>query len=181
MAAKSTIAKRYARAYADALKGASMSHLEEFEIFVASISKDTKLASFLKSPAFKVDEKWGVVLEILSKSGASKDLSQFIRVLLESGRIFLIDEVWTEFKRVMLERSGEVEAIVETAYALTDTELKLVKANLEKSIAKKLRLSVELKPELVAGLKIRVDGKTLDGTLAAHLNRLQKQLVQAEA
>lgn len=183
MAAKSTIAKRYARAFASAFtdNALALKQLEEFEVLVATFTSDSNLNVFLKSPAFKEEEKWGVVSDILTKTNASKDLAQFMKVLVETGRILLIEEILSEFKKVMLDRLGEAEALVESACSLTDSELSLVKANLEKTIGKKLRVKVEVKPELVAGLRVRVDGKTLDGTLSSHLERLQTQLVRAEA
>lgn len=183
MAAKSSIAKRYARAFAE-VSGqgqASQKNLESLELLVLAFEKDPKLSAFLKSPAFKGEEKWSVVADVLKKHESSRELTQFVKVLLDSNRITYVEEVVSEFKKIMLEKSGEAEAIIESAYALTESELSLVKANLEKGIGKKLRIKVEVEPSLVAGLRVRVDGKTLDGTLSSYMNRLQNQLLRAEA
>jgi len=183
MAAKSTIAKRYARAFAETFTDTAkaVAAQAEFEGLVLNISTDKKLSEFMTSPAFDRTEKWGVFSGLLEKAGATKSLTDFLRVLLEADRLAIIEEVLVEFNKVLMDRLGEAEAHVETAYALTESELATIKSNLEKTTGKKLRVSVELKPELVAGLRVNVDGKTFDGTLATHLNRLQRQLSQAQA
>jgi F-type H+-transporting ATPase subunit delta len=183
MAAKATIAKRYARAFAEVFSDLNKANTAqgELESLLRTFNADKKLSQFLKSPAFERSEKWGVLSEVLAKAGATKETSQFLRVLLDSDRALLLDEVVSEFKKVIMEKLGEAEARIETAYALTETEVATIQANLEKTIGKKLRVNVEVKPELVAGLRVNVDGKTFDGTLATHMNRLQRQLSQADA
>jgi F-type H+-transporting ATPase subunit delta len=183
MAAKSTIAKRYARAFVDTFSNVADAsrQVDGLSALVRLTLQDKNLAAFLESPSFDRDEKWGVLEEILTKTSASKELTQFLRVLLDGGRILLLEEVFTEFKKVLMAKTGQAEALVESAYALTDSELNLVQTNLEKTLGKKLQIKLEVKPELVAGLKIHVDGKTLDGTFASHIEKLKKQLLQAEA
>jgi len=117
----------------------------------------------------------------LNKAGATKDTAQFLRVLLDADRVLILEEVLAEFKKVLMDAMGEAEARVESAYALTESEVALIQANLEKTVGKKLRISVETKPELIAGLRVTADGKTFDGTLSTHLTRLHRQLSQAEA
>jgi F-type H+-transporting ATPase subunit delta len=158
-----------------------LKQLEELEAIAASVASSKNLKLLLKSPSFSLQEKWQVLEEILKQTNASKEIGQVLKVLVDSGRILLIEEVVSEFKKVMMDRAGEAEATIESAYALTESELTLVKANLEKTIGKKLRIKTEVDSKIVAGLKIHVDGKTLDGTLATHLNKLQKQLIRAEA
>ncbi|MEO5668120.1 MAG: ATP synthase F1 subunit delta [Bdellovibrionota bacterium] len=183
MAAKSTIGKRYARAFAEIVSDTTRASAAqaELESLVHTLSDDVKLSAFLKSPVFSREEKWSVLSELLAKSGTSKETTQFLKTILEADRVLLLEDILAEFKKVLMNKLGEAEAHIESAYALTETELSTIQANLEKTIGKKLRISVETNPALVAGLRVNVDGKTFDATLATHLTRLQRQLSRAEA
>ena len=183
MAAKSTIAKRYARAFASMFSEPAKASLAqaELEALFRNFSAAKKFSEFLKSPAFDRAEKWSVLQEFLSKAQVSVETTKFLKVLLESDRAGLLEDVVFEFKKVIMEQLGEAEAHIESAYALTESEVATIQINLEKTVGKKLRLIVETNPELIAGLRVNVDGKTFDGTLASHLHRMQRQLSQADA
>jgi F-type H+-transporting ATPase subunit delta len=183
MAAKSTIAKRYARAFAAMFTDPNKASLAqtELESLLRNFAAEKKFSEFLKSPAFDRAEKWSVLQDFLSKAQVSAETTKFLKVLLESDRAGLLEDVVIEFKKVIMEQLGEAEALVESAYALTESEVTTIQGNLEKTVGKKLRVIVETKPELIAGLRVNVDGKTFDGTLASHLHRMQRQLSQADA
>jgi len=183
MAAKTMIAKRYAKAFAETFEDLSKAEVQtaELEQLCTLMKHNTQLEGLMKSPAFSSEEKWNVLNDVLAQTDASTELKDFLRVLVDADRFAALDELSVEFKQIVFQKLGYAEALVESAYALTDNELETLKASLELTTGKKLKIKKEIKAEMVAGLKVTVDGKTFDGSLGAQLGKLERTLLQAEA
>ncbi len=183
MAAKTMVAKRYAKAFAETFEDLSKAEVQtvELEQFCQLLTANEGLAGLLKSPAFEASEKWTVLEEVLTKANSSSELKDFLRVLVDADRLAALYEVSVEFKQIVYAKLGYAEAIIESAYALTESELLTIKKSLEITTGKKLKVLTEINSAMIAGLKVTVDGKTFDGSLGSHLGRLQKTLLQAEA
>jgi F-type H+-transporting ATPase subunit delta len=183
MAGKSIIAKRYSRGFLESCQniGQAQKGLESLEIISQAMSGSEELKDLLSSPGFTAEEKWGVIDELLKRAGGDAELVKFAKILVETKRIDLVPEITEQLKSEVLKKLGEEEAIIETAYALDAEELAKVIKGLEASTGKKLRAVVRVRPELVAGLRVQIGGRTLDASLAASLDKMKKQLIQAEA
>jgi F-type H+-transporting ATPase subunit delta len=183
MASKNVIARRYAKALSASIEDAGLSEkiVSELETFVSMLRDEGELVDFLYSPSFLTQEKWNVVEDLLAKAGSENRTKEFLRTLVLANRIEVVGEVAQSFKELVYERVGKAEVLIESAYALTDSELAQVQANLEKTTGKKLVIKTDIKPDLVAGLKVTVEGQTIDGTLGSHLEKMQRTLLQAEA
>lgn len=183
MATKTMIARRYAKAFSETFEDLSKAEVQaaELEQFSVLVSENNELSNFLTSPGFDVSEKWNVVSDCLVKAGASEELKGFIRVLVEAGRVAALEEVSVEFKQSVYEKLGYADATIDTAFALTDNELSSITETLEKAVGKKLKITTNIQPEMIAGLKVSVDGKTFDGSFGAHVEKMQRTLLQAEA
>lgn len=184
MASKGIIAKRYAKALVQSLSGdaaASEKVLGDLETLGAAYETNNELNSFLESPVFSSQEKWTVIEELLNKGEADKQTVAFLKTVALADRSPLLPELVSSVKELLREAQGAAEAVIETAYALSDDQVSTVQKSLEKSLNKKLYVRTEVKESLVAGIRVTVDGKTYDGTLGAHLNKLERTLLQAEA
>lgn len=183
MAPKNVVARRYAKALSASIEDAALSEkvVAELDTFVNTLKAEDQLSEFLFSPSFNSTEKWGVVEDLLAKAGSETRTKEFLRTLVLANRIEVVREAAQSYKELVYEKVGKAEVVIESAYALTESELASVQANLEKSTGKKLIIKTEIKPELVAGLKVTVEGKTIDGTLGSHLEKMQRTLLQADA
>jgi F-type H+-transporting ATPase subunit delta len=183
MAGSSIIAKRYSRGFLESCKSITQAQkgLEVLETLTHALKTSTELSDLLASPGFDNAEKLSVVEDLFSRAGADAELVKFAKLLIETQRITLIPEITEQLKGEVLKKLGEEEAIIETAYALDADELAKIVKGLEASSGKKLRAVVRVVPELVAGLRVQIGGRTLDASLSASLDKMKKQLIQAEA
>lgn len=184
MASKGIIAKRYAKALVQNLSGdhaASEKVLSDLETLGAVYKSSKELYSFLESPVFSSQEKWTVVEELLNKGQADQQTAAFLKAVVLADRAPLFPEILMSVKELLMDAQGAAEAVLETAYPLDEAQVTSVKKSLEKSLNKKLYVRTEVKESLVAGIRVTVDGKTYDGTLGSHLNKLERTLLQAEA
>ena len=63
-----------------------------------------------------------------------------------------------------------------SAVALSEEQKESLIAKLEKLCRKKIILSEKIDPEVLGGLKVEVDGKTLDGTVSGRLKEIRKNV-----
>ena len=63
-----------------------------------------------------------------------------------------------------------------SAVALSEEQKAALITKLEKLCQKKIILSEKIDPEVLGGLKVEVDGKTLDGTVSGRLKEIRKNV-----
>lgn len=142
---------------------------------VSLVESSKMLSVALQTPATSSKEKAALVEVLVKKLNAPAILRRFLLLLVRKGRLVLLSEITQALDSVRLEAGGGVMGVLTSAEALSasDTE------SLAKAFAKKLGKSVEfvslVNPELLAGLKVTVQGVTYDGTLRAQLERLRDQ------
>jgi F-type H+-transporting ATPase subunit delta len=174
------------RRYAKALFEASQS-LEEIESNFAALknlamswqtSKD--LQSFSLSPSFSVEQKKQVYSTLLQSMNTSKVALSFVNRVVEAGRIGLVEDIFLEFKKLSNEKRGFVDVVIETAKPLSPQQVKDICSGIEKVSGKKANAETKLNSKLLAGTKVHFSGKTLDGSLRARLDNLEKHLLSEE-
>ena len=97
----------------------------------------------------------------------------YIRLLLEPSipkkeRLSLLDQAFSEDLQPYLLNFLKVLLSEEQKAALI--------TKLEKLCQKKIILSEKIDPEVLGGLKVEVDGKTLDGTVSGRLKEIRKNV-----
>ncbi len=81
-----------------------------------------------------------------------------------------------EFTRRYYADNNIAEASVTSAVPLTDRQMELLTAKLEKMSGKKVKLVQKTDTSVLAGLCVELDGKQLDGTVQSRLDGLSKKL-----
>lgn len=81
-----------------------------------------------------------------------------------------------QIRRVMAERVPH--AFVSTPVALTQEQSKTVADTLSSLIDRRVELQVDIKPELVAGIQVRLADRLIDNSVRQHLNRIRNRVRQ---
>ena len=66
--------------------------------------------------------------------------------------------------------------LVTSAVALTKEQEQALTAKLEQVSGKKVSLSVKVDPSVVAGLRVEMEGKQLDGTVAGRIADISRKI-----
>ena len=178
MAESSVIAHPYAQALFNIAKQQKSEKLwleTLSELQQITINQD--FASILNNP--KVDD-----LEIMSiiktalKKNASQEVMNFIQVLVENKRILVLDEIYQIFRELVLEDQQRGDAIIESAYAMSQAEKQDFEQLLSKKFGKLITASVVVNPDLLAGVKVTINDKVIDGSVKGRLNDLATQLTK---
>lgn len=169
------IARRYATALADTVGSDYKNVQNELKIFETMMNGE--LSAMFANPAISHVDKVKVLDTLLKKAKPNKLTGNFLRVLLENGRIVNLAEINKSFVQVLEERSGVVSAQITSARELTAKEQKDLAANIEKMLGKKVTLSYKINKEIIGGIVTRIGSTVYDNSVKTQLDNLKKQLV----
>ena len=137
------------------------------------------LRDLLSAPKVPVEDKERILQKILG--GASPVLVQGLRVMARHGRLDCVRDVRIAFRKLLNELRGRVEVVVRVAAAVSDAELQQIAAKLRSMLKKEVVLKVEVRPEILGGIIVKVGDTLYDGSVVAKLDQMRsKALVTTE-
>ena len=173
------VAKRYAKALFKVC-GSDDGVLDEAQKVLDSLSQlftDASIGKVLTSPSMPKDLKLQILEHVAGKVGSHKDITNFLKVSVDAGRIEIFAQLNGVFRDLLNDRRGVVDATVSSVVALSQEELQSTKENLEKLTGKKVRLKAHLDPELLGGILVRIGHKVIDLSLKSRLNRVARSAI----
>ena len=178
----SRVVDTYARALYEAaveqdVNTQGMQDLEDNLIRLSSaVQQSTDLKGVLRSPSITSDEKNAVLSKLIVENSSSKLAIQFLALLNQKGRLEAIGFLGDAFMGIRREAEGGVLGLAESAEPLKQTDLDELSASFEKKLGKKIHFKTKIDPNLLAGVKVTVNGVTYDGTVRVQLNQLRDQM-----
>jgi F-type H+-transporting ATPase subunit delta len=172
------VAKKYAHAlFAEAQAKnelrAAQQGLDEF-IRVARLRASLK--QILSHPFISVDEKKRMIGSALGEY-ATPLLERFLYLLVSKRRLDLLFLIALEFQDEA-DRFLNVQSLrVKTAFALSEPQKVELQQKLETWLKSKVRMDVQVDPQLIGGLIIQTRDYVIDQSLKGQLKKLQQQLV----
>ncbi len=170
------IAKRYVEAFlAFCRPGIGKEKaVEELRAFKMLMHTAPALRELLFSMEITFPEKRTLVERILH-AYFSEEFRHFLILLIEKERIRLIEEM-CDYARHTYAHGGAQEALLSSSYPLDLALLEEIKGTLERVLRKKLSFYLQLEPQLLGGLTIRIGNTLLDGSVRRRLEDLREKL-----
>lgn len=176
MAELRTLARPYAEAVFRIADGSGK--LGDWSVILsdlASVSADPMIAAAIDDPNISSPKVAGLFIQVLA-GRLTAEAENFVRVLAENNRLKLLPEIATQFDVLKNDREGVVDAQVTSAFPMTDAQLAELAAQLEKKTGKRVKAQVSVDPELIAGVRIEIGDKVIDGSARAQLTALEAAL-----
>lgn len=172
------VARRYSVALADAVSGKDPETVKsELAAWKELIAENSDLNSVFGNPSIQQTQKENILNELISRMNPSNQTSNFLRVLLQNGRLMDIGRISERFEAELSERSGNISAKVTTARPLSDTQANDLKANLEKLTGKTVKLDLNIDNEMLGGVVAQVGSTIYDNSVRTQLENLRKQII----
>jgi len=172
---------KYAKTYAGALYDlAQEEHIEE-EVLKDLSSVCDMLRSMpeylklLSTPAISKAER-KTLLEEAWMGNISQYSLNFLRLLCDGNSISEIFNCQEEFESRFNADRNIINVTVISAVKLSDKQREELLAAVEKKTGKKINLEEKIDESIIAGLKLQVEGKQYDGTVAYHLDSIAHML-----
>ncbi|WP_295477279.1 F0F1 ATP synthase subunit delta [uncultured Sutterella sp.] len=181
MAELSTIARPYAEGLMEALQERKASAQEMTRVLdavaqLAQMSRDPQVGQLAGDPGLSDDQLFGVLGGMLG-ADQPEEVKNLLRVVIQNGRIDALPEIARQFRILKNKSEGVADAYIETAFPLTDDELKeLLEALAKKFPGVKLHPVVSVEKELIGGVRVHVGDKLLDASIRARLSQMKTAL-----
>ncbi|MFN2502193.1 MAG: ATP synthase F1 subunit delta [Pyrinomonadaceae bacterium] len=174
-----TIARRYAAALADVVleTGETETIKTELESWGELIDRNADLKSVFSNPAITHANKVTVLEELIAKAKPSAATANFLRVLLQNGRLGDLGVINERFETVLAERGGTVKAEIISARELPSDERTKFEKSLAKLTGKKVTINYAIDSEIIGGVVARIGSTVYDSSVRTKLENLREQLV----
>lgn len=181
MTGHSGAARRYAHALLDVARESADPQAvgEELAAAAGVLSSERSLRALLANPAVPAKAKHGVVEALSKKAGWSDLMRRLLTLVVERGRSEALPEIARAYTRLWNAERGVVEAEVRAAVELTAAQKRNLAAAIEKATGQKADVRLELDPELLGGLVLRMGGRTYDGSVRSRLAGLRRRMAGA--
>ena len=176
MAELATIARPYAEALFQAASVADQGAWVEQVNALSQVVSDPQLRQFADNPRVARDQVFDVITGA-AKVALAPVVANFLHTVLESGRLAALPLMAEQFQALVHARQGVSEAVIYSAFELTEAQLAEIKGPLEKRFGRRLQASVQLDRELIGGVRVVVGDEVLDTSVKARLDRMKTALL----
>jgi F-type H+-transporting ATPase subunit delta len=180
MAELSTIARPYAEALfaAAASDKSAAGVLDQWLPVVsemASVAHHPEVAQLVSDPNLGGEQVLALVRGLI-KSKLPIAAENFLKLVVDNGRLAVLPEVARQFRALKNEAEGQADCLIESALPLADEQIKDLLWSLARKFGLKLLPEVKVDPELIGGVRVSVGDHVLDYTVKTRLAQMQAAL-----
>lgn len=174
-----SVTSRYARAFAEVVVDRRMNaekSVEELDSIAGLIESNTDLRNVLQNPAVPRAQKLKLLDAIVGRMGASKELRNFVAVLVDHHRARHMDEIAKQFKRELNQKLGIAESEVSSARELSKEERQALEKELQAITGKTVQATYSKDETLLGGVVVRIGSTIYDGSVRGQLHKIREQI-----
>ena len=176
MSELSTIARPYAEAlFATAgPKGAVETWLPLLELLAQTVG-DPQIADLVIDPRL-TNEQTFELIRAVTRTALPNELETFLKLVIENDRLSALPEVASQFRQLKNDADGTADCLIESAFALSDSQLADLTRRLASKFPRRLKPEVRVEPQLIGGVRVTVGDRVLDSSVRAQLDAMRVQL-----
>ncbi len=187
MADNNTIARPYARAAFEL--ASEKGDLDKWSAALTAareVLADGQAVKFLAHPTLTDEQKLSFLTELFKAAGPktsilagdSKQGNNFLKLLLEYGRVSVLPEIAQHFETLKAIVENTVDVTISSAAPLSAAQQKEISQALEKRLGRDINLETEIDKNLIGGAVIKAGDVVIDGSLRARLDSLSNALIK---
>ena len=175
------IAKRYARAVFDLAREQSIVSevVREMAAFAEAYETSRDFREVDHLPTLRDAERRAVVEALGSRIGASQLSIRTVSMLAERQRLAILPDLVRVLEAMGDEHLGILRGSVTSAVRLDEDYRSALKRKIEEATGKKVILSFDENPSLIAGIVTQIGDRVIDGSVRGRINQLAESLRQA--
>ena len=170
-----------AQRYSDALCEVAKSRNEldfvqsDLKTVCEALNAVSEFNNFLTHPVIPLSEKKDMVKAVF-EGKINTDVLNLIFILLEKNKINLISAISYCFDESMDAAKNILKVGVVSAVEIDEDLKQRLKEKLENKLQKSVKFEFDINPDIIAGLVLKIQDKTIDGSMAAKLEGFKKAL-----
>jgi len=174
MSELATLGRPYANALFDVSQEKSIDFSESLESILSVIS-NKEFEVYLRNPSSNKKFANNLIFDIVGE--VNTELKIFVQILTENSRLFVLNEIYQQYKNLMNFSNGIKKVTIVTTFKLEDKDLKNLIKKLEAKYETKFEPEIIIDPYLIGGVRIEIDDQVLDGSVRSRIDRLKSSLL----
>ena len=153
---------------------------QQFDVLCGALGEDPDYVRLMTTPTLKKTRR----LEILQETfgGRLHDyLMNFLSILVENNTFAEVFACREEYRRLFNQAHGIVTVTAYTAVEMDGDLSARLCEKLEKTLGKKVELTLRTDPSMLGGVRLEMEGERLDGSVRARLDGIRAALFGAKA
>lgn len=177
---KSRVAKRYARALFEfALDNGQLESVAgDLDLLDAALRNSPEFRRLIDSPVISRRAKQAA-FSTLFKERLQADTFKYVTFLIAKNREALLPDIVVDFHDLLDAHRGILRGEVTSVIALSEFQLRNLKAHLDQLTGKNVLITQRTDPNLLGGLLVRIRDTVYDASLRHKLEKLRQSLVQS--
>jgi F-type H+-transporting ATPase subunit delta len=174
MAENVTLARPYAEAaFQLAKSGNALTAWSDVLSRLSAVAATSEMEECIGNPRLSATQVAQLCLDVASAGGSKLDLSadqqNFVRVLADNDRLFVLPEISGLFDELKHGHEGVKDAEITSAFALDEATQKQLVVDLERKFGCKIQATVKVDAELIGGVRIAVGDEVIDASVRGKL------------
>ena len=167
--------------YSDAIfeiasQDGNLSEWGDFLNELSEIFKDRKIQKFFLDPKINNNDKVSLISE--SSIQIDKKKINFLRLMIEKNKLFLIDSIYNRYKKLIDLNNGVKRAEIITAFKLTETQLNQINDKLSNITKNKVVGNNVVDKSILGGFIAKFDDQMLDMSTMGKLSALKDKILE---
>ena len=174
--------ERYSRALFEVAQEASELEKIENDIknFASLLINSLEIKNFIHNPTQSKDNQNKVLNLLAEKLNFSKNLKNFMFLLIEKRRIFFVEKIIDSFLKLCAQKRGEIKASLISSKELSETELENISKELSSSTSSTIKFNYKVDKELIGGLKLQLGSFMIDTSIKNKLNKYKQEMLESQ-
>jgi F-type H+-transporting ATPase subunit delta len=147
----------------------------------AALGEHPEAHAFLTHPRVPAEAKERLVTALVNGGSGDEPVARLLSLLCARGRLDLLPAIEKAFVAQWNARRGVVEAEVVSSAPLAGEQMEALRVALAAATRMTVDLAASTEPDLLGGLMVKIQGRTLDGTVRGRLRTLKDHLRRAAA
>ena len=159
--------ERYSRALFEVAREANELEKIENDIknFASILNNSLEIKNFIHNPTQSKENQSEALKLLAEKLNFSKNLKNFMFLLIEKRRIFFVEKIIDSFLKLCAQKRGEVKASLISSKELSETELENISKELSSSTSSTIKLNYKVDKKLIGGLKLQLGSFMIDTSI----------------
>jgi F-type H+-transporting ATPase subunit delta len=150
---------------------------EALSDFARAITDTPELRTVLRNPQLEPSSKGAILADLAGDEDVL--FRNFLQLVAEKGRAGEIEEIASEFERLVAREERRLTVELVTARELTDAEAGEIIGQIEQAAGRKVEATRSVDPDLLGGFVLRAGSYRADASVRGRLERLRRELVRS--
>lgn len=174
------MARALARRHAQAVFQIALEQqaLEQWRVDLKRLAQtlaDERLRNFWNNPRVRLDNKMSLLKDMLE--GVNPLVLSLAGLLISRGRLGVVEDMVSEYERLVDAHYGIEHAEVVTAIPLDEASQQRLSQEFSQALGKKVTVKAKVEPSLLGGMIARIGDRVIDGSVRNRLDSLRRSLV----